>query len=137
LLISDVCIHATDIYTPLNTVKANREGQEGRKQRESLRELLEDPEEMETLQRFMGTSVTAGTMATYRRDWKTWVEFVKEKGQGVESDPYLRNQGDQVKILMVCHLLAKRKGEGKREKAASAITAGIRKHFATAMCSTE
>jgi hypothetical protein len=92
---------------------------------------------MELLQKFMGTSVTAGTMTTYRRDWKTWVEFVREKTQGLELDPYMRNQDDRVKILMVCHLLAKRKGEGKREKAAAAITAGIRKHFATAMCSTE
>lgn len=92
---------------------------------------------MDTLQRFMGSSVSSLTMAGYRREWKTWTEFVQRKCRGGDPDPYLEKQEDRVKVLMVCHLLAERKEAGKREKAATSITAAIRKHFATALLNTE
>jgi hypothetical protein len=76
-------------------------------------------------------------MAGYRREWKTWTEFVQRKCRGGDPDPYLEKQEDRVKVLMVCHLLAERKEAGKREKAATSITAAIRKHFATALLNTE
>jgi hypothetical protein len=40
---------------------------------------------------------------------------------------------DHTKLLTVCHLFAERHGAGKREEAATEITAAIRKHFALAM----
>jgi hypothetical protein len=92
---------------------------------------------MALLHSFMGCSVTNLTMNGYRREWKTWVEFVARKCKGGDADPYLTNQEDRVKVLMICHLLAERKANGKREKAATAITAAIKKHFATALLSTE
>jgi hypothetical protein len=92
---------------------------------------------MELLTRFMGGSVTRKTMVGYQREWKTWVEFVTRKNQGRKSDPYLSCEDDRVKVLMMCHLLAERKAAGKREKAATGITAAIRKHFAVALQSTE
>jgi hypothetical protein len=104
---------------------------------QDLKSIMDDPEEMETLQRFLGTSVTRLTMAGYKREWKTWTEFVHRKRKGGRDDPYLCDQDDRIKVLMVCHLLAERKAAGKREKAATAITAAIKKHFATALLSTE
>jgi hypothetical protein len=83
---------------------------------------------MEILQRFLGTSVTKLTMAGYSREWKVWVDFVKEKCKGGRADPYLVGQEDRVKVLMICHLLADRK---------AAITAAIKKHFEAALLSTE
>jgi hypothetical protein len=98
-----------------------------------LRSILSDPEEMMILHRFLRGSITVRTMTGYEREWKTWKEFVARKSLRADADPYMRNQSDQTKVLMVCHLFAERHGAGKREKAATGITAAIRKHFALAM----
>jgi hypothetical protein len=58
------------------------------------------------------------------------VEFVVRKSQRTDADPYMRDQSDQTKVLMVCHLFAERHRAGKRENADTGITAAIRKHFA-------
>ena len=89
------------------------------------------------LHRFLGGSVTSGTMKGYEREWRVWTEFVARKSRRAEADPYMRDQSDKTKVLMVCHLFAERHRAGKREKAATGITAAIRKHFALAMESTE
>jgi hypothetical protein len=98
-----------------------------------LRSILADPEEMTVLHRFLGGSVTARTLKGYEREWRTWTEFVARKSQRADADPYMRDQTDKTKVLMVCHLFAERHKAGKREKAATGITAAIRKHFALAM----
>jgi hypothetical protein len=88
---------------------------------------------MMILLRFLRGSITVRTMTGYEREWKTWKEFVARKSLRADADPYMRNQSDQTKVLMVCHLFAEGHGAGKREKAATEITAAIRKHFALAM----
>jgi hypothetical protein len=76
-------------------------------------------------------------MAGNRSQWKIWTDFVARKYRGGDADPFLKKQEDRVKVLMVCHLIAEKKAAGKREKVATAITVAIRKHFATALLSTE
>jgi hypothetical protein len=88
---------------------------------------------MMILHRFLRGSITVRTMTCYEREWKTWKEFVARKSMRIAADPYMRNQSDQTKVLMACHLFAERHRAGKREKAATGITAAIRKHFALAM----
>jgi hypothetical protein len=85
------------------------------------------------LHRFLRGSITVRTMTGYEREWKTWKEFVARKSLRADADPYMRNQSDRTKVLMVCHLFAERHRAGKREKAATGITAAIRKHFALVM----
>jgi hypothetical protein len=102
-------------------------------EQDSLRDILADPEEMAMLNKFLGTSVTSGTMAGYEREWRTWVEFVSRKSRRTDADPYLRDCSDKTKVLMICHLFEERHRAGKREKAATGITAAIRKHFALAL----
>jgi hypothetical protein len=98
-----------------------------------LRSILADPDEMMILHRFLGGSVTVRTMTGYEREWRIWAEFVARKSQRTDADPYMRDLADRTKVLMVCHLFAERHKAGKREKAATGITAAIRKHFALAM----
>jgi hypothetical protein len=113
---------------------AEREGgQEEGISQASLKEILADPEEMAILNKFLGASVTVRTMAGYEREWRTWVEFVARKSQRTHADPYLRDCSDKTKVLMICHLFEERHRAGKREKAATGITAAIRKHFALAL----
>ncbi len=112
-------------------------GMRDRDEEPDLRSILADPEEMIMLHRFLGGSVTSGTMKGYEREWRVWTEFVARKSRWAEADPYMRDQSDKTKVLMVCHLFAERHRAGKREKAATGITAAIRKHFALAMESTE
>jgi hypothetical protein len=88
---------------------------------------------MTILYRFLGGSITVKTMTGYEREWKTWTEFVVRKSQRTDADPYMRDQSDQTKVLMVCHLFSEHHRAGKREKAATEITAAIRKHFALGM----
>jgi hypothetical protein len=88
---------------------------------------------MMILHRFLGGSITVRTMTGYEREWRTWTEFVVRKSQRADADPYMRDLADKTKVLMICHLFAERHKAGKREKAATGITAAIRKHFARAM----
>jgi hypothetical protein len=111
--------------------------QEEESTQRDLRSILADPDEMAILHRFLGGSVTIGTMKGYEREWKVWTEFVARKSRRTDADPYMREQSDRTKVLMVCHLFAERHQAGKREKAATGITAAVRKHFALAMESTE
>jgi hypothetical protein len=111
----------------------NIRGQEEQVKQADLASILADPEEMMVLQRFLGGSVTAKTLKGYEREWRTWTEFVARKNQRIDADPYMRGQTDKTKALMICHLFAERHKAGKREKAATGITAAIRKHFALAM----
>jgi hypothetical protein len=88
---------------------------------------------MSILNKFLGASVTVKTMAGYEREWRTWTDFVARKSQRAGADPYLRDCTDKTKVLMICHLFQERHRAGKREKAATGITAAIRKHFALAL----
>ena len=101
--------------------------------RVALADILADPDEMMILHRFLGGSVTTRTMAGYEREWGIWTDFVVRKSQQAGADPYMREASDKTKVLMICHLFAERHAAGKREKAATGITAAIRKHFALAM----
>ena len=103
----------------------------------ALGDILADPDEMMILHRFLGGSVTTRTMAGYEREWRTWTDFVVRKSQQAGADPYMRGASDKTKVLMICHLFAERHAAGKREKAATGITAAIRKHLALAMEETE
>jgi hypothetical protein len=70
---------------------------------------------MMILHRFLMGSITVRTMTGYEREWKTWKEFVARKSLRADADPYMRNQSDQTKVLMVCQtkvLMGRQKREG-------------------------
>jgi hypothetical protein len=80
-----------------------------------------DPEEMMILHRFL-----RGRYPQDQDGLRTGVENLDGVCGKEEHE-------DQTKVLMVCHLFAESQRAGKREKAATGITAAIRKHFALAM----
>ena len=51
-----------------------------------LRSILADPDEMIMLHRFLGGSVTIGTMKGYEREWRVWTEFVARKSRRADAD---------------------------------------------------
>ena len=78
--------------------------------------------------------MTRKTEKAYEGHWRQWRQFlVEELG---ETEPLLTDWPEQQKSIAVALFLQSRHQRGLREKQATAVTAGVRKHFTAALLST-
>ena len=103
-------------------VEAGREKSHG--------ELQLNSREQESLRKFLGKSVTAGTLQGYVPGWEKWQTYLRDRDI---KDPFLDECTEIEKVSHLCNFFRVRYEEGKRGKAAYGIGAAIRKFFAVAM----
>ena len=90
----------------------------------------------EGLGQFLAKGVTRGTRSAYAADWRLWSAFVGKIAQdGGEGDVYLEKSGSDRDRAVMLALFFKERYEtgGMRGRQATAVSAGIRHHFATAL----
>lgn len=80
---------------------------------------------------FIGESVLPATRRTYERHWDQWIEFLSEDSQ--VRDPLLRGVKAEDKAALLGLFLHRRYKAGFRDKGATAVTAGLRMHFAQSL----
>ena len=87
-----------------------------------------------SLETFLKSSVTRRTVKTYEGQWRHWCKFlIEELG---ETCPLLKDWPETQKSMAIALFLQNRHQGGSREKQATAVTAGVRFHFITALLST-
>lgn len=90
----------------------------------------------EGLGQFLAKGVTRGTRNAYASDWRLWTAFVGKLAQeGGEGGMYLENCGSDNDRAVILALFFKERYEeaGMRGRQATAVSAGIRHHFAAAL----
>lgn len=88
----------------------------------------------EDLATFLSASVLPGTNRTYEVHWRQWTAFLEAHARIY--DPLLKGISESDKTALVSMFIFKRYQSGLRDKGATAVTAGIRLHFARALEST-
>ena len=73
-------------------------------------------------------------MKTYEGQWRHWCKFLSEELG--ETCPLLKDWPESQKSIAIALFLQNRHQGGSREKQATAVTAGVRFHFTTALLST-
>ena len=84
-------------------------------------------EDREDLSVFIGMSITTGMQRIYDAHWELWKSFVRVRT--VSGDPFLGAVSEAEKTALVTLFMYRRYQAGAREKAATAVTAGVRMHF--------
>ena len=87
------------------------------------------------LGRFFLQSVKEKTARTYERQWAEWCQFLLEEAGN--DDPLLRGWRELDKPALVSLFLLRRYQSGRRDKQATAVTAGIRLRFTEALLPTD
>lgn len=83
---------------------------------------------------FLKTSVTRKTAKVYEGHWRLWSKFLGEELG--ETDPLLNDWSEDQKSMAVALFLQNRHQGGLREKRATAVTAGVRLMFTSALLPT-
>ena len=89
--------------------------------------LLSDKDRQD-LSQFISMSVLPATSRTYDRHWQEWKTFLN--GSTKVRDPLLPGVSEEDKSALVGLFLMQRYQTGLRAKGATAVTAGLRMHFA-------
>jgi hypothetical protein len=89
-------------------------------------------ESRQELSTFISNSVLPQTIHVYNKNFAPWQEFVKvETGS---DDPFLTEVTDSDRVSLASLMILRRHQNGKRGKAATAITAAIRLTFLERCC---
>ena len=83
------------------------------------------------LSQFIGMSVLPNTNRVYDRHWEQWNAFLTSETP--VRDPLLRGVSEADKAALVGLFLLQRYKTGLRAKGATAVTAGLRMHFARSL----
>jgi hypothetical protein len=100
---------------------------------DGVRDTVISTENQEAISKFLRSSVLPSTDRKYGLRWGWFVQFIKDQGS---ADPFMRTLTPQERAGMVSLFMLSRHVAGKRDKAASAVTAVIRLHFSQEMQDT-